>query len=152
MQDPGAGKLYPAAAGLLAAARDLPAAIELTRPAGPPSPPEKAAPPPVEPPPPAAEPWQKVVNTPVVDEETLAHVRFLAGDYAAAGAVYARLHEQAPDDVYVMQMLFLCLRDSGAGKDAAPLLEELKAKPESKEWADWISAMTALDQDAKEKK
>ncbi len=150
LEDPDAGRLYPKAAALLAAARDLPESIELVRPAVPAEPePAKAAPPPPAPQQPAEKPWSQVVNGPVVDTETLAYARFLAGDYAGAAALYAPLHEQAPDDLYLTQMLFLSARDAGDMKTAAPLLDELKAKPETKEWADWVGSMLALGDDGK---
>lgn len=154
LQDPDAGKLYPAAAALLASARDLPSDIELVHPAIPAKEeqPKPAAASPAAPQQPTAPPWPQVVKGAVVDNETLAHARFLAGDYAGAADLYARLHEEQPDEVYFTQMLFLSKRNAGDIKGAAPLLDELKAKPESREWADWVSAMLALGEDAKEEK
>ncbi len=151
LQDPGAGRLYPQAAALLASARELPDQIELVHPAVPPEPePAKAAPTPAPAAqPPAEKPWPQVVKGPVVDSATLAYTRFLAGDYAGAAALYAPLHEQKPDDLFVTQMLFLSARDAGDMKTAAPLLDELKARPETKEWADWVGSMLALGGDVK---
>ncbi len=151
LQDPGAGKLYPVAAALLASARELPEEIELVHPAIPAEPePDTAPAQPAVPPQPAARPWPQVVDQPVVDDETLAYARLLAGDYAGATALYKRLHEQAPDDLYLTQMLFLSTRDAGDAQAAAPLLEELKAKPDTREWAEWVSSMQALGDDLKE--
>jgi hypothetical protein len=154
LQDPDAGRLYPQAAALLAAAHGLPDSIELIHP---PIPPEQAQPQPAPaepaaPPKPVAPPWPQVVDGPVVDDETLAYTRFQAGDYAGAAALYSRLHDQAPDDLYLTQMLFLSKRDAGDAQGAAPLLEELKAKPDTHDWAEWVSAMAALGNDAKEAK
>ncbi len=150
--DPGAGRLYPSAAALLAAARGLPDQVELVHPAIPaePEPAEAAPAQPAAPPQPAEKPWPQVVDRPVVDDETLAYARFLAGDYAGATALYARLHQQAPDDLYLTQMLFLSTRDAGDAQAAAPLLEELKAKPDTRDWAEWVSSMLALGDDVKE--
>jgi stage V sporulation protein SpoVS len=150
LQDPGAGRLYPAAAALLASARELPAGIELVHPPIPAAP--QAAAQPAAPQPPAPKPWPQVVDAPVVDEQTLAHTRFEAGDYAGAAARYSRLHEQSPDDVYITQMLFLSEHNGGDTKDATALLDALKAKPETQDWANWISAMVALADDTKETK
>lgn len=159
LQDPGAGRLYPLAAALLASARDLPQSIELNRPALPGAPDQPKAdqtPPAAQQAaaqqPPAGPQWLHVVDAPVVDEETLAHTCFLAGDYVGASTLYARLHEQKPDDLHYLQMLFLSTRNAGDAKTAAPLLEALKSKPESRAWADWISAMAALSADSKETK
>lgn len=156
LQDPGAGRLYAAAAALLASARDLPKSIQLNQPAVPDQSKAEPTPAPAQPAaaqgPPAGPQWVHVVDQPVVDEETLAHTRFLAGDYAGASALYARLHEQKPDDLHYVQMLFLSTRNAGDAKAAAPLLEALKSKPESRAWADWVSAMAALSADSKETK
>ena len=154
LSDSGAGRLYKPAADLLAAARDLPQSIELKLPAVPaeaePPKAEQAAAAPLPIPvqqPQAGPPWLHVVEGPVVDEETLAYTRFQAGDYVGASALYARLHEQHPDDLHFLQMLFLSTRNAGDAKAAAPLLAALKSKPESRAWADWITAMAALSSD-----
>ena len=159
LQDPGAGRLYPLAAALLASARELPTSIELTRPAVPPAPQPPAAQQPASAAPEAAAPlvsarpaWLHVVEGPVVDEETLAYTCFQAADYAGAARLYAQLHQQKPDDLHFLQMLFLSTRNSGDAKAAAPLLAELKTKTDSREWADWISAMGTLQPAPKEEK
>lgn len=160
LKDPGAGSLYPAAAALLASARGLPSSIDLghppipaaSRPAAPKASAGAAAARQAPAPPPAPKPWPQVVDAPVVDEQTLAHTRFEAGDYAGASALYRDLHQQSPDDLYVTQMLFLSEHNGGDAKDAAPLLDALKAKAETRDWAEWISAMMALADDSKEAK
>jgi predicted Zn-dependent protease len=159
LQDPEAGRLYPLAASLLAAARDLPASIELLPPAIPDmAPPQDAASAAAATQPaaarqaPAAPPWPQVVDGPVVDEEKLAYARFLAGDYAGAAGLYGALHEQEPDNLHFLRMLFLSTRNAGDAQAAAPLLAELKSKVDSRDWAEWISTMLALGNDEKEER
>jgi len=157
LRDPGAGQLYPLASGLLGAARHMPQSIELTRPPipaeqeGPDSqaqPPAGAQPQPAETP--NAPKWRQVLDAPVVEDEKLAYAYYLAGSYAEAAGLYRRLHEQEPDNVHFHQMLFLSARNAGDAQAAAALLEELKSKPESQDWAEWIDAMLTLSPDAKE--
>lgn len=153
LDDPHQGRLYEAAAGLLQAARGLPAQVDLgivpSRSAVQPPVPEadepKATPPAVPPVATARQP-RLLQGTPVVGKEELAYTLFQAGSYADAATLYRDLRAQQPDDAHLLVMLLLCERNAGNAAEAAVLLEECrKAGPEAAEWANWLAALTKLN-------
>jgi len=153
LEDPQAGRLYPLAADLLRAARDLPEEIDLGQfiraegpAAGPPPEPEAAesvaqVPQPAEAP---AEGWVSVSELPIIDEEHLAYAYFRAGLYARAADAYRRLQASAPAEEHFRVMLMLSERNGGNEGEALKLLADLKSLERAKPWAEWIEHMQVL--------
>lgn len=159
LSDGQSGRLYDAVGELLSAARALPPAIDLpVRPApDEPPPPEprgdeepEAPPQPVAAPPPG-ERWLTATERPVVPPEDLAHAHFLAGQCRQAAALYRALREERPDDRHLLLMLALCERNAGNAEGASALLAELEqAEDAAREWAEWLRAMSALNEEPTE--
>ncbi len=144
------GRLYEPAVKLLSAARALPKAIDL----GEVGPVEEVVETAAEEP--AQEPvqivqlpderWVSVVDQPVVDDDTLAYVYFLAERYEEAATLYSRLCKQTPGDSHLMVMWLLSQRNAGRAPDARKLLKQLSAHPEASSWAEWVFEMADMGQ------
>ena len=150
LSDPNQGRLLEAAAALLKAAREMPKSVDLgvRLPAGAAEAEAARSPAPGTPlvRKRAEEPkWVAILDHPVVDDEDLAYAHFLAGEYAAASALYGKLFERSPDDAHLLLMVLLAERNAGNVDKARKLLDEMRKKgDEPAKWADWLEAMTKL--------
>ncbi len=152
------GRLYEAASALLSAARSLPPKIDLgvrpavtPPPAGPPE--EKPSRGPEHPAPagPPGQRWLTACEQPIVGEEDLAHAHFRAGSFRQAAALYRELRQERPDDRHLLLMLLLCERNAGNAEATRELLAEVaKAGEGEAEWAEWLKAMSALNEEGAE--
>jgi len=142
------GRLYEPAVKLLNAARALPKAIDLGEVAPAEEVVEIAAEEPAQEPVEIVqlpdERWVSVLDQPVVDDERLAYVYFLAERYEEAATLYSRLCEQKPGDSHLMVMWLLSQRNAGRAPDARGLLEQLSAHPEASSWAEWVFEMADM--------
>ncbi len=86
----------------------------------------------------------------VVDDEDLAYALYMSGRYAEARDLYTQLVAQRSEDPYLAVMLMLCRRNVGDAEATDESLDELAKHDETREWAEWLSAMIALHQDETE--
>ena len=140
LEDTQAGRLYPLAADLLRAARDLPEKIDLRQFIQAEGPAAQVLQPAEVP----AEGWVSVSELPIIDEEHLAYAYFRAGLYARAADAYRRLQASAPAEEHFRVMLMLSERNGGNEGEALKLLADLKSLERAKPWAEWIEHMQVL--------
>ena len=160
LQDPHNGQLYGPSAALLSTLRDMPESIDLAGEEEAGAPPDVAQPKPKEPAEavaqrePVEEPvsqkgWVPLLDNPVVTDEELAHVYFMAGSYADAARLYRRLSEKVPGDAQLMLMLAVCERNGGSNEEAKRLLTQIgDTDAEALLWADWMTIMMQISRDS----
>ncbi len=147
--DPHAGRLLPAAADLLAAARELPDSIRLGPPpdSGGGSNDDTGAQDSVSaaPPEPVREGWVRVVTRPVVEERKLAYAHFMAGSHDAAAQMYSVLCRQEPNSAHLKAMWALCERRRGDHRRAQELLHEAgRLDDDALRWEHWMNEVGRL--------
>jgi len=161
------GRLYPAAADLLNAARRMPDKIRLGGAASAQKPAEARQTPRKEPGveqpsnetggthtetgPQSPGRWVSVLNFPVVSEEKLAYAYYAARSYKEAANIYRRLRGQAPDDLHLLLMLALCERNVGNNEKAEELLSDVdQNNAEAQGWAGWMIRMMEISGNGEE--
>ncbi len=142
LQDAECGRLYESAARLLESARELPRAVDLDLRKEPEEPSRQAGAVPEEQPAApeeAAEPtWVAAVEGPVIDQERMAYIHLVAGNYEQAVQLYTTLHDGDPEDQHLTAMLMLSLHNAGRTDEARALKEQLDQDGRAGPWADWL--------------